>query len=252
MPACLTCDRPDAEEYCWTCGTPAGGPVVDPGMRTYGVTRLGVAVVVGLLAVLLVRRAHRAVSAARTLDGLGGSGPVRGRPAGRLRTDRAGQRGASDHLDGARPQEPGRVPGAAPGWSADWAIAGWFIPCANIVLPFLVMAGIARSSLIRARTRPWIALWWIAYVGAGVLWNAGGALADQRESDAVIWDHREYYASALTGNVISTALLAVATFALATLVVRIGRAQEARIGRARWHAAVSVQPPDGADATIGP
>jgi len=216
------------------------------------VTRLGVAVVVGLLAVLLV-------------DGLTGLFLLLGRSmawsgAARYEAVLLGAYAltalvsvvlliiwmvrARKNLDA--------FPGAAPGWSADWAIAGWFIPCANIVLPFLVMAGIARSSLIRARTRPWIALWWIAYVGAGVLWNAGGALADQRESDAVIWDHREYYASALTGNIISTALLAVATFALATLVVRIGRAQEARIGRARWHAAVSVQPPDGADATIGP
>jgi hypothetical protein len=42
-------------------------------------------------------------------------------------------------------------PGAGPTMSAGWAIGGWFVPLANLVIPGRVMANIARDSLWRAR-----------------------------------------------------------------------------------------------------
>lgn len=256
MATCPTCDRPDVDDqYCWTCGTPAGGPVVYPGYPTYRLRGLGIAAVVGIGAVVLV-------------DAATGLFPLLGRSmtwaeAGRYEAVLMGAYLAALAVSGvllitwmlrAR-RNLEAFPGSTAGWSPGWAVAGWFVPLANGVIPFLVMAGIARSSLFRARTRPWIAVWWVGYVGAMLTWNFGGAHDDLRSSEDALWDYREYYASALTGNVVSTLLLAISGAALATVLVRVGRAQEERLERARRPAeeALAGTPVTaGRNATIGP
>ncbi len=61
---------------------------------------------------------------------------------------------------------------ATAGWRPAWAIAGWFIPLANLVIPPLVLADIARNSAdeiggaegSRQVRRIWV-WWWVCQVG---------------------------------------------------------------------------------------
>jgi Domain of unknown function (DUF4328) len=62
-------------------------------------------------------------------------------------------------------------------WSPAWAAGGWFIPLANLVIPYLV----TRELWIRAGGEPapvWPLLpaWWVAWVGAYIL-QVGSNLA---------------------------------------------------------------------------
>ena len=56
-----------------------------------------------------------------------------------------------------------------PRWTSGWAIGGWFIPCANLVIPFLVVRDIWRrtpDSVHGAVGSPGMGLlwgWWITW-----------------------------------------------------------------------------------------
>jgi hypothetical protein len=65
--------------------------------------------------------------------------------------------------------------GAAPtGWSPAWAAGGWFIPLANLVIPYLVARELwRRAHLDPERPGPLVHLWWAAWIGAYVLGVAG-------------------------------------------------------------------------------
>ena len=55
-------------------------------------------------------------------------------------------------------------------WSPGWAAGGWFVPGANLVVPYLVAREIWRQ--VQTDTeRPWplVQLWWTAWIAAGVL-----------------------------------------------------------------------------------
>lgn len=76
-------------------------------------------------------------------------------------------------------------------WSAGWAIGGWFIPLANLIIPRLVLMEIDRVSAAAEegsgewRTRPLLATsswWWGCFVTASIALAAGtGITADQIE-----------------------------------------------------------------------
>jgi hypothetical protein len=53
--------------------------------------------------------------------------------------------------------------GGKPAWAQWWAIGGWLIPLANLVIPFLVMRDVKRAAGTAARPAP-VSAWW-----AGVL-----------------------------------------------------------------------------------
>lgn len=65
--------------------------------------------------------------------------------------------------------------------ASGWAIGGWFVPFANLVLPVLVVHDLNRA------TRPWgdesrgglITTWWLAFIVWGVLIRLGGPLPDE-------------------------------------------------------------------------
>src|SRR5215471_18570518 len=47
---------------------------------------------------------------------------------------------------------------------AYWAVGGWFVPLANLVLPLLVMLGIWKDSEVNPRTRIAPVTWWVTFV----------------------------------------------------------------------------------------
>jgi hypothetical protein len=73
--------------------------------------------------------------------------------------------------------------GAAPQWAAGWTIGAWFIPVANMVLPALVMADVARNSMRDPRLRQTLGLVWTLIV-TNIISGCGSVIltASQREA----------------------------------------------------------------------
>ncbi|SCL19439.1 protein of unknown function [Micromonospora rhizosphaerae] len=72
-------------------------------------------------------------------------------------------------------------PGARSQLAAHWAITGWWVPVASLVVPFVVMARIVRDSLGRVRLRALVAVWWLAwlaFVVTDLLTSLAAAKAD--------------------------------------------------------------------------
>lgn len=275
---CPTCDEAVTGRECITCGTPAGGPVVWTGVRTWHVHAVGIAAILAVAVAVLV-----AVAAALF--------PSYALPL----AERARDTGDPAVLDPVRTGEVAlfvayfggsavaavlvivwlyraranleAFPGATPSLSTSWAAGGWFLPLANMVIPCLVMNGVARSSLFRTRTGRLVGVWWGAYLLTGLFGNTGGGILEglydtpPAASTASLQRYVDYYDSALPGNLVGAVLLAIAGVMLSVLVLRISRAQEERLARA---AAWQPVPPDPAsgepraglrgagDATIGP
>ncbi|MFC7544815.1 DUF4328 domain-containing protein [Plantactinospora sp. GCM10030261] len=128
-------------------------------------------------------------------------------------------------------------PEATPGMGAGWAIGGWFIPFANLVIPCRVMIQIARGSLGRAGAPALIGVWWAGWV----INSYGGQLLsrlDQRRYDelptvlATPDDYQayvDYYGSTTITYPLVALCGVVAAGALAVLIIRISAAQTARI-----------------------
>jgi hypothetical protein len=84
--------------------------------------------------------------------------------------------------------------------SPGWAIAGWLIPLASFVLPYVVVSDLWRSSAPdaprgdawrRAPASPLLVVWWVAYAGAQITVVAVIALAvtgttDHSQSDTLL------------------------------------------------------------------
>jgi Domain of unknown function (DUF4328)/Protein of unknown function (DUF2510) len=102
----------------------------------------------------------------------------------------------------------------APAWSPGWTIGAWFIPVANLVLPFLVVRELWRRS--RAPGGVITVWWWILLV-------AGGATASIDISPSTYSDLRDQNYINLAGAV----MLAVAAVLLIGVVRALTRAQEA-------------------------
>ncbi|WP_243640011.1 DUF4328 domain-containing protein [Micromonospora sp. MW-13] len=131
-------------------------------------------------------------------------------------------------------------PGALPQFSPGWAIAGWLVPLANVVVPVRVVAGIARDSLWRARTSVLVGVWWAAWL----VFSLGERFASRTDNrayerlpedpfnDIGFQAYVGYYQDALVRNLVPLAACLTAAAALIVLVRRITAAQQARIALA--------------------
>lgn len=97
-------------------------------------------------------------------------------------------------------QAIGRVAVAGRSWTPGWAIGGWFIPIANLIIPKLVLDEIDRVSAAaeegstewkQRRTLPLAHIWWVVFVIGGVVLAIGTTItADQL--DRLIPDPARY------------------------------------------------------------
>lgn len=123
-------------------------------------------------------------------------------------------------------------PGRPSQLAAHWAVTGWFVPVASLVVPCAVLAGVVRDSLGRVRLRALVALWWVGWLVlvAGDLVSRLGAMRPDvllaRSGATPGLDH--YRDAALRGTVPAAACL-VAGVSLIVLIFRISAAQQARI-----------------------
>lgn len=248
---CHTCGRgTDARQReCDTCNTPVGAPAVRPDQRTYAVRGVGratsvalaVAVLCQLVSVLFPLPASLvAERAARRLD-----------PGGLL---------VVALLDGVVAVayvvaflvavvlvivwchrvrcNLDAFPGAGPTLSSGWAIAGWLVPFVNVVVPYRVVANVARDSLWQRTTpvlvRVWWAAWLIFYCGGVQVGRLDRGEADLPGSPVTPADFAGYvdhYRDRLGWDAVPALACVVAGGSLIVLVQRISAAQQARIDR---------------------
>jgi hypothetical protein len=79
-----------------------------------------------------------------------------------------------------------RLTGGKPKFTPRWAIAWWFVPFANLVMPHQVVADLYRRMAPRQRVATaFVGTWWIVWIigsitsnVAGRLWTVGTDLAD--------------------------------------------------------------------------
>ncbi|MEW2378430.1 DUF4328 domain-containing protein [Micromonospora sp. NPDC047812] len=251
--ACQTCGDATSPAFneCQRCGTPLGQPAIAPGVPTYRVRSLGTA-------------AGIAVGAASLLYVPSGLFPVLGVRMARA----AAERSDRDLLLGAAAAEvlltllhvlailtaavlviiwTWRVrknleafPGALPTLSPAWAIAGWLVPFANLVVPARVVANVARDSLWRRTTPALVGLWWTAWLVFSVGDRIVARLEEQRYGRLTEWPRSEtefatyvrFYQDALGPRLIPTVACLVAGASFVVLIRRISAAQESRIAKA--------------------
>jgi Domain of unknown function (DUF4328) len=109
---------------------------------------------------------------------------------------------------------------------AGWAIGGWFVPFANLVIPCRVMLDVARKSSIHP-AGALVGVWWVAWLGSYVV-NYLAVIA------AVQWHGfmDNTYAEMLMVQLLPGAFLEIlAGLVLITLISRISRAQTALISQ---------------------
>ncbi|WP_170208773.1 DUF4328 domain-containing protein [Micromonospora pisi] len=130
-------------------------------------------------------------------------------------------------------------PGAVPALRKGWAVAGWLVPVANLIVPARVMAGIARDSLWRSSTPALVRIWfgsWLLYLFVGQV----RTLSDNQTFEALPTtlygpdDYQlyvDYYSAALGPNLLVALLGVAAGVSLILLVTRVSAAQDTRIER---------------------
>ncbi|TYB39253.1 DUF4328 domain-containing protein [Micromonospora sp. AP08] len=250
---CQTCGdaMSPADNLCPRCGTLPGQPAVLPGVSTYAVRGLGAAaaIAVGAATVLYLPSAlfslvgvHIARAAAEQAD--------------------------RDLLMGAAVAEVLLVlpyviallvaavlvivwtwrarknieafPGAQPPLGPGWAIAGWLVPFANLVVPARVVAGVARNSTWRRSTPVLVGVWWAAWLVFTVGDRIVSRSEEQRYARLTEWPRNDvefgtyvrYYQDSLGPRLIPVVAVLVAGFSLVVLIRRISAAQQDRIARA--------------------
>ncbi|SCG42351.1 protein of unknown function [Micromonospora halophytica] len=230
---CPTCasEAPPSFDACGTCNTPVGSPPLYPDVPTYGVRQIGVAAAVavgvgtlsyqllGLVALAVPTLAEQAQGqddGRSALVAVAATGLV-----GLLHLVSLVTAGvlviiwtyrARRNLDA--------FPGSRASLSAGVGIAGWLVPLVNLVLPFLVLAELARDSLWRERTPPSVVLWWAGWLAFMV----GDRISGNMDDPSAFWQLLPMVGCALAGT------------ALVVLIMRISSAQEARVasGRPAW------------------
>ncbi|WCN82379.1 DUF4328 domain-containing protein [Micromonospora sp. LH3U1] len=250
---CQTCGDATSPEdnECQRCYTPLGQPAVTPGLPTYSVRGIGLAarIAVGATAVL-----YLVVALAPLV------GSVMARQA-RADGDRDLLAVAvvieallalpmvAAYLTAAvlviiwtwrTRKNIEAFPGALTTLGAGWAIAGWLVPFANLVVPARVVANVARDSLHRRFTPDLVYVWWAAWL----VFSLGERLVSRLDSraydrlpeipftDAGYQAYIDYYRDSLLRNTVPAVACVIAGVALIVLIQRISAAQEARIARA--------------------
>jgi hypothetical protein len=114
----------------------------------------------------------------------------------------------------------------SPGWAVGW----WFIPFANLVMPYLTVRELWKASDANAGAIDWkarggaaiVALWWTARLGMQALFQIGGVLS--RDAPGALTTTRTSSALLMAGD-----LVLVAWAILAILLVRgVNERQEAK------------------------
>jgi Domain of unknown function (DUF4328) len=129
-------------------------------------------------------------------------------------------------------------PEADPSMRAGWAIGGWFVPLANLVIPGRMMASVVRESLPGAGGAvAMVWMWWLGWIaGNGVdrvmarrdvtEWNALPATVRGPEDYQAYID---YFGAEVSRGMPGMILTAVAGALLCLLMWRVSWAQDARI-----------------------
>lgn len=150
-------------------------------------------------------------------------------------------------------------PGQLGDLSAGWAVGGWFIPIANLMIPWRVMSQIVREEL-PARWAGLVGLWWACWVlnflggVAGPLLGLGVG-TPLPASRAPMSDHVEFFSSRALSGYASAVLVGVGGICLSTLIVAASRSQAKRTAaRAERLAKAPAVPaaPAVATTTTGP
>lgn len=121
--------------------------------------------------------------------------------------------------------------GAASGlrWSPGWAVGGWFIPLANVVIPKLVLNEVDRVGRAResgsadwraSPTSPIATVWWVVWVG-GVVLSFVGAVTVGGEAVALDFDAARYR-SGLVVSALGFGVSALAGFLGAAAIRVVG------------------------------
>lgn len=118
-------------------------------------------------------------------------------------------------------------------WAPGWAIGSWFIPVANLVLPFLYVNELWRLSAPggpRPGTDARLWLWWLALCSGLLLLFAGLGQTDDLTSERDVAFVREYglTAAAWTAYVVAGVLGALVVRAVTRRVVAVVDAAPAR------------------------
>ncbi|MFR9779346.1 DUF4328 domain-containing protein [Micromonospora sp. MS34] len=134
-------------------------------------------------------------------------------------------------------------PGFRSSLAAHWAIAGWWVPVASLGLPCVVMVGIVRDSLGRARWQALVAVWWVSWLVfdiGNLISNLADLQADVRLAERSAVRDFDHYRDAALRNCVPALALLVAGVSLVVLMLKISTAQHDRISRA-----TSAWPPAG-------
>ena len=130
--------------------------------------------------------------------------------------------------------------GTPAGLGPGWAIGGWFIPCANWLLPGMQLFGASRASdpalplrpgAGRGRGSPLVPLWAVMFGLGNALWLAGWATFPDQDDVSVFADFDEYVSDATLADRMVAAGFVVSTAAaiLAAVMVRtLSRRQSER------------------------
>jgi hypothetical protein len=106
-----------------------------------------------------------------------------------------------------------------PGWAVGW----WFVPFANLVMPYRVVAELWRATASDGATvRGYVRVWWTLWIAGGLIGNVGARLSGSASSRAGIQ----------TGDIIdlvATVLLAVAAVLAIRLVGEVTSRQQAAV-----------------------
>lgn len=122
-----------------------------------------------------------------------------------------------------------------------WAIGGWFIPFANVVIPFRVTAAVARGSLPRS---VWLTAtlwgWWLTWVAATAFERIASSI-DTAEYDALpapvenashFAEYVAYHQDRFLLSLPTGVLFVSAGILLIMLIRDVSRGQEERLGAA--------------------
>lgn len=252
--ACATCGTvPDDEHWvCPVCNTPAGSPAVEPDVPTFplagharaAIIGMGVFFVAGLGLWMWPIVARRYAETARqTLDGalidrlamienvlalvclcvLVGAGAL-----------------VAAWLYRAR-RNLEAFPGATPQLAPFWAYASWVVPFANIIVPYQVVAQVARGSLWGTARRTGLVLaWWFCLVAAVVFGGTAWYGKNLRYAELPVFpefprefqEFVDYYAGREWQPTAPIILLLVAGVLLVVVIRDVTRGQERRMRQA--------------------
>jgi Domain of unknown function (DUF4328) len=130
--------------------------------------------------------------------------------------------------------------GSAAALGPGWAIGGWFVPCANWLLPGMQLFGASRASdpglpvqpaAGRGRGSPLVVLWAVMFALGNALALAGWATFPDEDDVSVLADLEDFVSDATLADRMVAAgfvITAAAAVLAAVMVQSLGRRQTAR------------------------